>query len=120
MKKIIAVISLVVATCSQQTFAHTDKNTQLINETMKSFMQQYQIPGAAIAIVDHGKSSIYVYGYADREAKKPISKETIFEVGSITKLLTTLLIAEEIKLNLTLMLLLIKRALHMVFVRILL
>jgi len=95
MKNIIAFLSLSIVFCCQQVFANASPS--FIDKTMKSFMQQYQIPGAAVAIIDHGKSSIYVYGYANMEKKEPISRQTIFEVGSITKLLTTLLLSEEVK-----------------------
>lgn len=68
-----------------------DKYKQSVITTITKLMRQHQIPGAAVAIIDHNKSYIYVFGVADKTNNAPITKETIFEVGSITKLFTALL-----------------------------
>ncbi|NNM59471.1 MAG: serine hydrolase [Legionellales bacterium] len=76
--------------------AETSANQKMIRQTMNAFMQEYQIPGAAVAVIDHGKSKVYVFGLADKKTKKPVTSDTIFEIGSLTKLFTTLLFSEEI------------------------
>lgn len=63
---------------------------QSVTKTITELMQQQQIPGAAVAIVDHRKSYIYVFGVANKSINIPVSKKTIFEVGSITKIFTAL------------------------------
>jgi beta-lactamase class C len=97
MKNIIFAFCLLITTVFQPVLAMMKSDTQSINEVMQKFMQQYHIPGVAVALINHGKSSIYVFGYANKDTKTPVSNDTIFEVGSITKLLTTLLLAEEIQ-----------------------
>ncbi len=69
---------------------------QVVNEVMQGYLQQHDIPGAAVIVYVDGKPSTYYYGVADRETKKPITKDTIFELGSITKLMTSLLLAQEV------------------------
>jgi beta-lactamase class C len=63
----------------------------LVNSTITQLMQQYQIPGAAIALIDKGKPHIYTFGVADETSQKPITRNTIFEIGSVTKLFTAIL-----------------------------
>jgi len=65
-----------------------------IDQTMATFMQQQGVPGAAVTLYNHGKTYTYTYGVANKTTKAPVTPNTIFEVGSITKLMTTLLIAE--------------------------
>ena len=62
---------------------------------VQTSMQELGIPGAAIALVDHGKI-IYEGGLGVRELGKPdpVDAHTLFPIASNTKGLTTLLLAE--------------------------
>ncbi|QUH26807.1 serine hydrolase domain-containing protein [Serpentinicella alkaliphila] len=62
-----------------------------IKEETPNILNKYKIPGAAIAII-RGDEIAWVgtFGYADIEAKKPIQEDTIFQVASISKPVTTL------------------------------
>jgi beta-lactamase class C len=92
-KKAILFLFLYVI-CINLSFANTQKNySQSVKTIVAQLMQQYQIPGAAVAIIDHNQSYIYTFGVADKKLGKPVTNKTIFEVGSITKLLTALLFA---------------------------
>jgi CubicO group peptidase (beta-lactamase class C family) len=57
-------------------------------------MKEWKVPGMAIAVVQDGKV-IYAkgYGYRDVENKLPVSTETQFPIGSITKSFTSLAFA---------------------------
>ncbi len=51
-------------------------------------------PGYAVGIVDrHGESRTWTVGNRDSRGERPIDRDTIFEIGSITKVFTTLLLA---------------------------
>jgi beta-lactamase class C len=43
-----------------------------------------------------GQPSSYYYGFADKDKKIPVTNKTIFEVGSISKVMTSILLAQEI------------------------
>lgn len=80
-----------------------DPNAAMVKQTINKFMQENHIPGVAVEMYVNGKPYSYYFGYADEKKKTPISKNTIFEVGSISKLMTSLLLAQEVdmaKLNL--------------------
>ncbi len=85
--------SLMSLACTS-VWAVDDVNKSKVDQAMATFMQQNAIPGAAVSIYDQGKTYTYTYGVTNLETKKPVTANTIFEVGSLTKLMTTLLIAE--------------------------
>ncbi|KAF5413336.1 MAG: D-aminopeptidase [Candidatus Methanophagaceae archaeon] len=76
-----------------------------IDGVMAAQMEAYHIPGATISVVKDGELFFAKgYGYADRESRKPvIANETLFRVGSVSKLLTwtaVMQLAEQGKLDL--------------------
>src|SRR5579859_6955429 len=73
-----------------------------IGTTVKADIDKGRIPGAVIAIARHGKLVMFeAYGYRDRAANAPMTTDTIFNIASMTKPLTTvgaLLLYEQGKL----------------------
>lgn len=78
-------------------------NEEKINALAQRFMQHNQVPGMSIAVIDQNKIHFYNLGWADPLKKIPTSKQTIYTVGSFTKIFTATLAARaavEKKLNL--------------------
>lgn len=73
------------------------ENKGSIKSLINELMQKYQIPGAAIAVRDHDKTNIYVFGKTNKKSNKPITLETPFEIGSIGKTFTALLCSLDLK-----------------------
>ncbi|MBT2620066.1 beta-lactamase family protein [Chryseobacterium sp. ISL-6] len=49
-----------------------------------------KVPGTAVAVIRDGKIAwIQSIGYADLARKKPVTSETIFNIGSISKLVSS-------------------------------
>jgi beta-lactamase class C len=67
-----------------------------VKKIVKPWMDQNNIPGVAIALHYNGESYLLHYGYADRENKKAVTEKTVFEIGSLSKVFTCLLVAQEI------------------------
>ncbi|MCI3946401.1 beta-lactamase [Pseudomonas syringae] len=54
-------------------------------------MQQNSIAGMSIAITRNGKQQFYNYGVASKAEGQPVSSDTLFELGSISKTFTATL-----------------------------
>ena len=63
----------------------------VVQEAAKAVMQQYAIAGLAIAISHNGKQQFYNIGVASKDTQQPVTADTLFEVGSISKLFTATL-----------------------------
>ena len=55
--------------------------------------------GVSIGILYQGKNYYYNFGNRNKEEKKPINENIVFEIGSNTKIFTALLLANEIVKN---------------------
>jgi beta-lactamase class C len=75
--------------------ADTDPGV-IVNKTIQSFMKANRIPGVVVELYVDGKPYSYNFGYANVATKKPVTDDTIFEIGSVSKLFTTLLLALEV------------------------
>jgi CubicO group peptidase (beta-lactamase class C family) len=61
-----------------------------IGETLKADIASGRIPGAVIAIARHGKLvALDAYGWRDKEAGVAMTTDTIFNIASMTKPMTT-------------------------------
>jgi len=54
-------------------------------------MAKYSIPGVAVGITVAGKAYVFSYGVASTETRKPVTRDTLFEIGSVTKTFTATL-----------------------------
>lgn len=78
------------------TAVYAQTTEQVVNDVMQTYLEKNEVPGAAVIVYVDGKPSAFYYGFADKETKKPITKDTIFELGSITKVMTSLVMAQEV------------------------
>lgn len=62
-----------------------------VQQAAEAIMQQYAIPGVSIALTDGGQQRFYNYGVASRETRQPVTRDTLFEIGSISKTFTATL-----------------------------
>ena len=74
------------------------------DEYVRAQMRERHIPGAAIAVIKDGKFiKAEGYGLANVELNVPATRETVFEIGSVSKQITAaaiMLLVEEGKVNL--------------------
>lgn len=88
-----------VCTLSTLSPAHAtplDQDTkvrQVIDEAMKPVIAQYTIPGIAVGVTIDGKRYFVDYGDASLNPKIAVTRDTLFELGSISKTFTATLAA---------------------------
>jgi CubicO group peptidase (beta-lactamase class C family) len=74
-----------------------------IDDYVKGEMEGHQIPGLALMVISHGNAvKTATYGQANLELRAPVTPQTVFEIGSITKQFTAagiLLLAQDGKLS---------------------
>src|SRR5437879_1476004 len=74
-----------------------------VDDFLKSQMTEHRIPGLALAIIQNGKpAKTAAYGLANLELNVPVTPDTVFEIGSVTKQFTAagiLLLAQDGKLS---------------------
>lgn len=105
MKKLIGALVLAVLTGSTGVLAQPDtaEVSEIVDQAISALMRQQEIPGMAVAVVRPQGTLTRYYGVADRQLGTPVTKETLFEVGSLSKTYTatlaTLAVSEG-KLNL--------------------
>lgn len=66
---------------------------------VSDFMEEYSVPGLAVAICESGDLSIRCYGVKDRATHAPITPHTLFKIASITKVFTATDLALEVALG---------------------
>ena len=76
----------------------------LISDYVQAEMRKENIPGLCLAVMrDRKPDKVQLYGLANVEVNVPVTAETVFEIGSVTKQFTAtlvMLLAEEGKLTL--------------------
>lgn len=60
-------------------------------------MKKYNVNGSSFVVVHDGKVVVNKgYGYADKEKNIPVTKDTVFQIGSVTKTFTALAVMQQV------------------------
>lgn len=64
-----------------------------VDDVIPALMREQGIAGMAVAVYANGQSHYFNYGLADKASRQPVSRDTLFEVGSVSKTYTATLAA---------------------------
>jgi len=65
-----------------------------LDEVLAMLAQKYRVPGATVAVLDGDKVSEACTGVVNVETGVPVTGETLFQVGSVTKVLTATVVMQ--------------------------
>lgn len=63
----------------------------VVDEAAQALMRENGIPGLAIAITVDGRQHFFDYGVASKKTQQKVTRDTLFEIGSISKTFTATL-----------------------------
>ncbi|MFL9966528.1 beta-lactamase [Paraburkholderia sediminicola] len=92
-------VSLMVLTalpCTITPVSHAEDDQQgrirsAVNRAIEPVIADNGIRGMAVGIIDGDRHYVFNYGLASTETRKPVTRDTLFELGSVSKTLTAML-----------------------------
>lgn len=90
-----ATLALVLACCLLPTalVAAGDAATvsAAVDRTFRPLIKEHDVPGLAVGVTAGGKQHFFYFGVAAKETGAPVTADTLFEIGSISKMVTATL-----------------------------
>ncbi|MEG5855430.1 ACT family cephalosporin-hydrolyzing class C beta-lactamase [Enterobacter mori] len=91
-KKSLCYALLLGVSCSSIAASMTEKQlADVVEKNITPLMKAQSIPGMAVAVIYLGQPHYFTFGKADVAANKPVTPQTLFELGSISKTFTGVL-----------------------------
>jgi beta-lactamase class C len=81
----------VVSVASRATDKNQDRMRNIVDSATRAVMVKDNIPGMAVGITIADNTRVFNYGLASREPRKPVTDDTLFELGSVSKTFTATL-----------------------------
>lgn len=90
------VLAMFFVLCATTAVCHAADKSQekikgLVDTNIRPLMAKYNIPGMAVGITVDGKTYVFNYGVASTATHQPVTRGTLFEIGSISKTFTATL-----------------------------
>lgn len=63
----------------------------VVDASVEPLMQQQSIAGLSVAVVNKGQVHYFNYGVAAKDTRQPVTQDTLFEIGSLSKTFTATL-----------------------------
>ena len=90
----LAPCALFVAACVSPTALNAQDATTVrsaVDRAILPLMKEHDVPGLSVGVTAGGKQHLFYFGTASRETGAPVNADTLFEIGSISKMFTATL-----------------------------
>ncbi|EJZ18438.1 beta-lactamase (plasmid) [Rhizobium sp. Pop5] len=81
------------ALSSNASIARADEFGEKAQTSFEPLVKEYDIPGLVVGVTRNGKHEFYALGLASRADNRPVTPDTLFELGSISKIFNVTLAA---------------------------
>ena len=92
-RKFIVLPALLITLAFAAAAQADDRLQSLVDASIRPVMAEYDIAGMAVAISHNGQAHYFNYGVARLDDQQPVTSDTLFEIGSVSKTLTATLAA---------------------------
>lgn len=82
-----------IAACCCTSVVYAADLQTVVDQAIKPILKEYDVPGIAVAVTVNGKPSYFSYGVASKESGAPVTENTLFELGSVSKTFTATMAA---------------------------
>jgi beta-lactamase class C len=62
-----------------------------VDRAFRPLLEEYDVPGMAVAVTVDGQQYFISYGVSSKDRNTPVTKDTLFEIGSVSKIFTATL-----------------------------
>jgi CubicO group peptidase (beta-lactamase class C family) len=69
------------------------KISTAVDRAFRPLLKAYDVPGIAVAVTAGDQQYFFNYGVAAKDKSSPVTKDTLFEIGSLSKTFTATLVA---------------------------
>jgi beta-lactamase class C len=89
----LAIFSFCLCVTAVRAADSPSKITAAVDGAFRPLLKEYDVPGIAVAVTVDSRHYFFNYGVASRAGNTPVTKDTLFEIGSVSKTFTATLVS---------------------------